>query len=311
MFHSAVALFAAHLVAALVLFFATWGWASVNAAINLHFVALPRMSALVQALRESGAYGLAGLFALASQAAPLLMMGFGSQSENVVSFGGNQRVIQLTLGVLAVLSAAALPYLVTSTSSNRSYAIERYIGYLIAVSGILTGALIGGTDIIVGAVFGTDRPELRVCLVSLAALLPLYFLRSTCTDSLIAMGEGYRVLKACMIGFLASLAICTLAIVSTNGALTVEYGVLALAGAELTILVCASARSTVYLRSLKRTMKQVLTTGLIVGGGTAVVLAMNSAGSSSLWRLVVGGGIVAATLLTFARFVRFGSWIRD
>ena len=245
---SALSVFIAHSSAGLILFIGTW------LTLGRTLKILPTLNNLnigrsLSLLPKTSLIGLAGVSAIASQSIPLVALSVIGEPEEVAIFGGIQRILQLALGILFVLSLSHFPQLSRSVR-NPKYLMGSFQHYLadLFLTSLCIYALLGSTvNLTLDVVLGPSYSGGEFLYLIMLALIPIYFIRTAFTDTLIAAGKSKAVLWACILGLIISIVISCGILPMVVADQRVYVAFWAVAAAEITVITCAIVSMNTYL----------------------------------------------------------------
>ncbi len=237
---SPISVFISHAFVGFLLFVGTWVIVIRRVKIHPSFGDFT-VSHLAKLFRNTSPIGLAGVSAIASQLLPLFVLNTVAQREEVVIFGGTQRILQLALGVLIVLSLSHFPQLAGTSAEEKHLkrSFQHYLADLLLISLSMYIVLALFSDFIIDLVLGPDYMEGKYLYIIMLGLLPVYFARTAFTDTLIATGRGKAVLWACILGLFSSAAVSYGTLMNVGPDLRVYCAFFALMASEVVIIFTA------------------------------------------------------------------------
>lgn len=304
----AISMFVAHAIASVVLLFGTWIVLKSTKHIIPTFSNFNRTE-FYKMFRGSAVIGFSGVALVGSQTFPLLSLNINAGADQVAAFGGAQRILQLTLGGLYILSVAHFPYLAKRNNAVAiSAAFQEYLSDLVLASLWLLVVFFIFSDIVISSFLGSDYVNDSWLLEQMLFLLPLYFVRSALSDTLIACGEVKGVLYASVLSLVFSATISYLLIPYLPLEERVICAFWALAVAEITVMIVVGAffLKSDYSRVLKKLYIPVFFSGLaFVLIGWLLVRAKYYGSSDYLV-----GGVFVALLLSIVWIKTSSIWLR-
>lgn len=254
---SAFSLAIAMLISGFIMAFSSW-LPALERIKNIFFLLRkPLRYKLIIFFKSSAAIGAAGIAVTASQTLPIFALNWHSNAKIIGVFGGIQRILQLCLAPLVVLSLAHFPQLSTAAGNHTQKrklmdAIVHYTADLILVSLWLMTSLIIFSKLIIGLILGKKFIVFERFVIYIAFLIPLYYLRTSFSDTSIALGERLPVLIGCLLGLFGSLIICITIIPHINENIQIIAAIGALLISELCVI------TTILIHLLKKDRKAVI-----------------------------------------------------
>ncbi len=251
---SAKYLFFAHVLAAIVLSSGTWILLKNNNNVFPSFSNLHRTE-FISMFRGSSVIGLAGIALVGSQALPLLALNVYAGASQVAAFGGIQRILQLGLGILYILSVAHFPQLaMKNKSASMAKVFHQYLSDLIIASIWLFVGFFLFSNVVIRAILGANYVSDSWLLELMLFLLPVYFFRMALTDTMIASGDGRIVLYISALSLVVSAIISYIVLPNVSPGVRVMCAFWALAAAEITVvtIVCLFLIRGAYSRVLQK-----------------------------------------------------------
>lgn len=203
----------------------------------------------VFALRKCSVIGFAGIAVMSSQTVPLFSLNYFATPSDVALFGSMQRMLQIALGGVLVLSMAHFPALSRSVgvAQLEKGSFIHYLSDLILVALGIYILMLTEFGQFALSILGEQFVSNGIYVVLVFSILPIYFVRTAFTDTLIAHGKAKYVMVACLIGLLVSLilAFAWLPIVASNT--RVESAILVLGFVEASIFGVSVWAVKIYL----------------------------------------------------------------
>jgi O-antigen/teichoic acid export membrane protein len=192
--------------------------------------------------KKSSVIGLAGIAIIASQSIPVLSLNWFSDVETVGIFGGIQRILQIMLAPMSILSIAHFPQLARARVLGNlrkgfQVAYRHYFSDLIICAIWLTLGLAIFSNWLPSLLLGDRFSSSQQLVTSIALLIPLYYFRTSYSDSAIAMGNSYSVLFGCVTSLILTLTMCLFLVPESNHRMQLIYSILALGISEITVLI--------------------------------------------------------------------------
>jgi len=269
-----------------------------------------RKFGFISNIKKSAAIGLAGIAVIGSQSIPVLSLNWFTDVETVGIFGGLQRILQIMLAPMSILGIAHFPQLVRSLVAGKpgekfQNAYRHYFSDLFICAIWLTVGLVLFSNWLPVLLLGDRFSGTQPLVIYIALLIPFYYLRTSYSDSAVAMGNSISVLYGCVASLILVLVMSFLLVPGASHKMQLIYSVMILGASEITVLIV-----TIFflwkVSGLAFFRNNICTTSTwLLIGGILVSLYLKTAQIAP--ELLMGSMVVALSVLVSLRPYRYST----
>jgi O-antigen/teichoic acid export membrane protein len=249
-------------------------------------------------LRETLVVGVAIALNAVYFRVTVIVMSLVASAEQTGYFAVSFRVVEVLIGVPAVLMAAAFPILARAGRDDRerfAQATRRMFELAVLIGVWLAVCLELGAGFIVQVLAGqSEHPAVAVLRIQGLAVM-FTFVAVACAYPVLSLGRQRNLLIANAMGLVAALTLSLLLIPSLGA----EGGALTTVGAEATLALVSVAALIRARPGLKLPLGIV---PIVIAAAAAGILAARLVGGRSLVEAIVGGGAYIAVIFLLGRF---------